>query len=137
VHILIIEDNPGDARLMQDALLPGSISMHVTVCMDGERALAWLRGEAAGSVYGQPDLIFLDWYLPKKNGREVLTELKSDAALRHIPVMIVSGGTLNVSEPQLRALGAEGVVIKPMNPDDYLALIHDIAVRWTTRTPGR
>lgn len=137
MHILIIEDNPGDARLMQEALRAGSAPITITVFADGERALEWLRSEAAGSEAKQPDLILLDLHLPGKDGQEVLVELKGDPALRGIPVIVFSGRILTESDQQLLTGSAECVVTKPMNLDAYMALIHEITRWWATQKSER
>lgn len=89
VEILLVEDNPGDVRLMRELLLEAKVLNHVTVAGDGEHALALLRGTDGHSA-PLPDLILLDLNLPKRSGQEVLEAVKSDPSLRHIPVVILT-----------------------------------------------
>src|SRR5260370_15645643 len=90
IEILLVEDNPGDARLTLEAFKEGKVVINLTVVGDGVEALAYLRrqGQYANSV--QPDLILLDLNLPKKDGREVLAEIKADERLMKIPVIVLT-----------------------------------------------
>ena len=85
IEILLVEDNPGDVRLTQEALKEGKIANHLSVAMDGMEALAFLRQEGDFGKMPEPDLILLDLNLPKKNGWEVLEEIKSDEQLKKNP----------------------------------------------------
>ena len=90
IEILLVEDNPGDVRLTREALKDAKVRNALHVAMDGVEALAFLRKQGKYSAVPRPDLILLDLNLPKKNGREVLEEIKRDDALRHIPVVILT-----------------------------------------------
>lgn len=121
---------------MQEALRTNSRPITLTVCADGERALGWLRRKAAAGAE-LPDLILLDLHLPRKDGQEVLAELKGDAALQRLPVVVISGRILTESEQRLLTLHAQRVVTKPMNLDEYLAVIHSITEWWATQKSER
>lgn len=88
--ILLVEDNRGDIRLIQEALKKTAAQCEVAIARDGMEAMAYLRqdGEFAGAV--RPDLILLDLNLPKKDGREVLAEIKADPSLKHIPIIVLT-----------------------------------------------
>src|SRR5579884_3559546 len=88
IEILLVEDSPDDAALTVDALRDGRVHNRVTVLEDGVEAMAYLRRQGAYASAPRPDLILLDLNLPRKNGREVLTEIKQDPDLRRIPVVI-------------------------------------------------
>jgi len=87
VDILLVEDNPGDVRLAREALLDARVLTNLHVVNDGEQAITFLKDEAGN---GLPDIIILDLNLPRKDGREVLAEIKTDPKLRHIPILILT-----------------------------------------------
>src|SRR3954454_21568007 len=89
VQILLVEDSPDDADLMIEALREGHLEVRINLVEDGEDALAFLRNEGAQQTAPRPDLVLLDLHLPRKNGFEVLAEMKKDVELRHIPVVIL------------------------------------------------
>ena len=89
-QVLLVEDNPSDVRLVQEGLKEGKIFIDLKVAEDGVEALAFLRKEGQFAHEQTPDLILLDLNLPRKNGREVLAELKADETLRHIPVVVLT-----------------------------------------------
>ena len=90
VNVLLVEDNPGDVRLTQEAFKEAKISIKLDVTMDGVDAIKFLRKEAEYSGVNTPDLILLDLNLPKKDGREVLKEIKTDNLLKKIPVVVLT-----------------------------------------------
>ncbi|TLY76239.1 MAG: response regulator, partial [Gammaproteobacteria bacterium] len=90
IEILLVEDNPGDARLTQEALRDAKVRNNLHVVLDGVEALAFLRRQGKHAAVPKPDLILLDLNLPKKDGREVLEEIKQDDQLRHIPIVILT-----------------------------------------------
>ena len=90
ISILLVEDNPGDVRLTIEALKEGKFSNRLSVVSNGFEALEYLRREGRYAGVARPDLILLDLNLPKKNGREVLAEIKADPALRRIPVVVLT-----------------------------------------------
>jgi len=90
IEILLVEDNPGDVRLTEEALREGKVIHHLAVAWDGEEAMAILRREGKHAKAPRPDIILLDLNLPKKDGREVLEEIKKDPKLKIIPVVILT-----------------------------------------------
>ena len=128
--ILLVEDNAGDVRLTREALREGDVSVELTAVPDGEQALAFLRGEGAHTGARGPDLILLDLNLPKKNGLEVLEEVKRDPELRRTPVIML---TTSSSTRDIAACYDRGVncyVVKPLDLDDFTRLVQAINSFW-------
>jgi len=129
-EILLIEDSLGDIRLIKEAFKEGKIINHMSVVEDGEAAMAFLRREGpyAGAV--RPDLILLDLNLPKKDGREVLAEIKADEDLKRIPVVILT--TSRAEEDILRTynLHANCYVTKPVDLEQFFAVVRSIEDYW-------
>src|ERR1700722_812634 len=88
-EILLVEDNPGDVELTQEALKSGKLITHLHVVPDGEEAMAFLRRQGKYAAVPRPDIVLLDLNLPKKDGREVLAEIKADENLKVIPVVVL------------------------------------------------
>ncbi len=132
IEILLIEDNPGDARLAQEALRDAKVRNHLSWVPDGVEALGFLRREAKYGAAPRPDLILLDLNLPRKDGREVLTEIKSDDKLRRIPVVILT--TSQAQEDILRAyhLNANCYISKPVDLDQFIRIVKTIEDFWLT-----
>ena len=128
--MLLVEDSPGDVRLTQEALSEGRVANRLSVVGDGEEAMAFLRREGRYADAPRPDLILLDLNLPKKDGREVLAEIKEDASLRRIPVVVLT--TSQAEEDVLRTynLHANSFVTKPVDLDQFLAVIKFIEDYW-------
>ena len=139
VEILLVEDNPADARLTREVFEGGRLSTHLNVVADGEQALAFLRNEGEHASAARPDLILLDLNLPKKNGLEVLEEIKRDPALRTTPVIML---TTSSSARDVAASYDRGVncyVVKPLDLDDFTGLVQAINGFWleVARLPPR
>jgi len=119
VEILLVEDNPGDVRLAQEALRDSDVASNLTVAVNGEDALAFLRRQGKYSEAPRPNLILLDLRLPKKQGLEVLAEIKADPVLRSIPVVVLTAS--DASDDILKAydLQASCYVTKPEDPDEF------------------
>jgi len=134
--ILLVEDNPGDVRLMREALRQSrKRAYHLNVVNNGEEAMAFLQKNQYANEL-PPDLILLDLNLPFKNGYEVLTEIKQDPQLRHIPVVILTSS--NSSEDILRTynLGADFYLVKPADIDQFDGLAKSIEELRLTRLEG-
>ena len=131
-EVLLVEDNPGDVRLTQEVLREGKISNRLSVAIDGVEALAFLRREAAFADAPRPDLILLDLNLPKKDGREVLAEIKEDESLRQIPVVVLT--TSKAEEDIIRSyeLYANCYITKPVDLDKFISIIQKIEQFWMT-----
>ncbi|TMD04698.1 MAG: response regulator [Chloroflexi bacterium] len=132
VDILLVEDNPGDARLMKEALAEAKIRNRLHVMADGAEALAYLRRQDpfAGAV--RPDLILLDLNLPGKDGRQVLAEIKRDEDLRRIPVVILTTSHAEADIARAYDLHANAYVTKPLDIDQFIAVVKSIEDFWLT-----
>jgi len=129
-EVLLVEDNPGDARLTQEALKEGKVLNVVHRASDGEEALEFLHREGTFADVPRPDLILLDLNLPKKDGREVLAEIKADPDLKRIPVVILT--TSKAEEDILRTydLHANCYITKPVDLDKFLEVVQSIEDFW-------
>lgn len=129
-NILLIEDNPGDVRLTQEAFREGKISVNLSVVMDGVEAINYLRKKGQYETEITPDLILLDLNLPKKDGREVLEEIKQDKELKRIPVVVLT--TSNSEQDIMRSynLHANCYINKPVDFDQFFDVIKKIEDFW-------
>ena len=132
VEVLLVEDNPGDVRLMQEALKASKIRNNLHVVNDGEEAMLFLRRQSKYTGIREPDLVFLDLNLPGKNGREVLAEVKQDAFLRHIPVVILTTSSDEEDIFRTYNLDANCFVTKPVNHEQFIKMVHMIEDLWFT-----
>ncbi len=132
-HVLLVEDNEADVILLREALREGGVDLDLTVAQDGEQAMAGLRDGD-----GLPDLVLLDLNLPRKDGREVLAEIKSDSALRSIPVVVLT--TSKAEEDILRSydLHANAYVTKPVDFNRFIEVVRQIDEFFVTvvKLPG-
>jgi len=130
IEILLVEDNPGDVRLTKEALKDARVGNNLHVTMDGVEALAFLRKQGKHASAPRPDLILLDLNLPKKNGREVLEEIKAEDALRHIPVVILTTSQAEQDVVESYRLRANAYVTKPVDLDQFLRAVGSIEQFW-------
>ena len=132
IEILLVEDNPGDARLTTEALKEARVRNKLTHIADGIEALAMLRQQGKYAGVQRPDLILLDLNLPRKDGREVLAEIKADDRLKRIPVVILT--TSQAEEDILKAynLNANCYVSKPVDLDQFIRVVRTIKDFWLT-----
>ena len=132
VEVLLVEDNPGDVRLTLEALKDGKVNNHLSVVEDGVEALAFLRREGKYADASRPDLILLDLNLPKKDGREVLAEIKADEDLKRIPVVVLT--TSKAEEDILKTynLHANCYITKPVDFDQFVIVVRLIEDFWFT-----
>jgi|APDOM4702015191_1054821.scaffolds.fasta_scaffold298799_1 chemotaxis family two-component system response regulator Rcp1 len=130
IEILLVEDSPGDVRLTKEALKDGKVANHLHVVEDGEDAMLFLRQRGKFLNAVRPDLILLDLNLPKKDGREVLREIKTDQDLKRIPVVILT--TSSAEEDVLRTYNdyANCYVTKPMGFDQFINAVRSIENFW-------
>jgi two-component system, chemotaxis family, response regulator Rcp1 len=130
VSILLVEDNPGDADLAREALDNSKMNNELHVVDDGEKAMAFLRREGSYADVPRPDLILLDLNLPKKDGRQVLAEIKSDNDLKRIPVVILT--TSRAEEDVLKSynLHANCYITKPIDLNQFLLVVRSIEDFW-------
>ena len=132
VEILLIEDNPGDARLTQEALKDGKVRNILHVVYDGEEATDFLFKRNQYKNAPRPDLIILDLNLPKKNGQEVLAEIKADDSLKSIPVIILSISKQEQDIVRSYNLHANCFIIKPIDLNQFFEVIKSIEDFWLT-----
>jgi len=132
VEILLVEDNPGDVRLTQEALKESKICNHLSVVTDGVEAVEYLRREGRFAQAVRPDLILLDLNLPRKNGREVLAEIKEDQDLRHIPVVVLTISQDEEDVIKAYNLHANCYIIKPLDLNQFLKVVKSIEDFWLT-----
>jgi CheY-like chemotaxis protein len=130
VEILLVEDNEGDVGLIEEVFEEAKIRNNLHVAEDGEEAMLYLHGEGKFSGSPRPDIILLDLNLPKKDGREVLREIKEDNTLRNIPVVILM--TSNAEKDILRAydLHANAYINKPLDFDQFIKVVESIGNFW-------
>ena len=132
VEILLVEDNPGDVRLTREALREGKVRNNLHVAADGVEALHFLRKEGRFADAVRPDLILLDLNLPKKDGREVLEDIKSDPDLRYIPVVVLTSSQAEQDILRAYDLHANCYVTKPVDLDQFIHVVRSIEDFWFT-----
>ena len=130
VEILLVEDNPGDVRLTMEAFRGAKVLNNVSVVEDGEEAMAFLRREGTHSDAPRPGLILLDLNLPRKDGREVLAELRADESLRRIPVVVLTISQAEQDMLQSYDLNANCYVTKPVDFEQFLNVVKAIQEFW-------
>lgn len=128
--LLLVEDNPGDARLVEEAFKDAHLTNTLHVVSDGEAALEFVyqRGEYADAT--RPDLVLLDWNLPRTSGEEVLTEIKNDTDLAHIPVVVLSGSEAQEDVIQSYAGQANAFITKPVEADAFIDTVRSFEEFW-------
>lgn len=131
--LLLVEDNPGDVRLTQEALRETTIPVHLNVATDGVEAVDFLRRRGKFKDAPRPELILLDLNLPRKSGREVLSEIKADPALKSIPVVVMTTSTAEQDINKAYALNANCYITKPLDLDQFLGVIRSIEEFWLIR----
>ncbi len=132
IEILLVEDNPGDVRLTREALDEGKVLNKLTVAQDGVEAMAILRQEGPHANAPRPDLIVLDLNLPKRDGREVVAEIKRDPKLKSIPVVILTSSLAEQDIIKTYNLGANCYITKPLDLDQFLGVVKAIETFWLT-----
>lgn len=132
IEILLVEDNPGDVELVREALGEGKIRNELHVASDGVEAMRFLHREDEFGDANCPDLILLDLNLPKKNGREVLQEIKNDPSLKFIPVVVLTSSKAEEDIVRSYNLHANCYVTKPVDLDQFLHVVKSIEDFWLT-----
>lgn len=130
IEILLAEDSPGDVRLTQEAFKRGRVLNNMNIVSDGEDAMAFLHQEGKYANTPRPDIILLDLNMPRKDGREVLAEIKADNNLKYIPVVILT--TSKSEEDVLRSYSnhANCYITKPINIDEFFKIVNSIEDFW-------
>lgn len=129
-NILLVEDDPADADLIQECLEDMSLDVKLNIVNDGAKAIAYISRQHPYSKVALPDLILLDLNLPKKNGREVLKELKEDSLLKHIPVLVLTSSSAEDDINMSYSLGANSYIIKPGGFEQFVNVIQAIEQFW-------
>ena len=132
ITILLVEDNPGDVRLTMEALKDSKMHNDLNVTRDGVEALAFLRREGKFAHAPRPELILLDLNLPKKDGREVLAEIKADKDLKRIPVVVLTTSQAEEDILRMYNLYANCFVTKPVDLDQFIKVVQSIEEFWLT-----
>lgn len=137
-EVLLVEDNPADVRLTQEAMKEGRLLNHLHVVADGEQALQFLRQEEPYTTAPRPDLILLDLNLPRKSGRDVLAEIKTIPSLLSIPSVVLTTSKADEDVSQTYQLGANCFITKPVDLDKFIAVVQQIESFWLSvvRLPG-
>jgi chemotaxis family two-component system response regulator Rcp1 len=132
VEILLVEDNPGDVRLTREALKDGKVRNNMYVAVDGVDAMDFLHNRGRHTGVPTPDLILLDLNLPKKDGREVLAELKSDKRTMHIPVVVLT--TSEAEQDIIKTYESHGncYISKPVDLSKFILVVKSIEDFWLT-----
>ncbi|NUQ01446.1 MAG: response regulator [Armatimonadetes bacterium] len=130
LEILLVEDNPGDITLTRVGLGESQVANHVSVAMDGREALAFLRREGSLANAPRPDLILLDLNLPGKTGHEVLAEIRADAALEDIPVVVLTTSDSEYDIREAYRLKANCYLTKPVDYEQFAILIEMLERFW-------
>lgn len=139
IEILLVEDNPGDVRLTREALRDAKVRNNLHVVMDGDEAMDWLRKGKPNVAGIEPDLVLLDLNLPKKDGREVLAEIKNDPELKRIPVVVLTTSQAEQDILKSYNLHANCYIAKPVDLEQFMTVVRTIEDFWFTivRLPAR
>ena len=130
LEVLLVEDSPGDVRLTKEALKDAKVHINLRVVRDGIDAMAFLMREGEYATVPRPDLILLDLNLPRKDGREVLREIKENQELKSIPVVILTTSASEADILRSYLLHANCYITKPVNLDGFLTVVKSIDNFW-------
>lgn len=132
IEILLVEDNPGDVRLTMEAFKDGKMQSKLHIARDGMEATAFLHREGKYADAPRPDLILLDLHLPKKDGYEVLAEIKEDPSLKQIPVVILTSSKAEEDVLKTYNLHANCYITKPIDFEQFIMVVKSIRDFWFT-----
>ena len=130
IEILLVEDNPGDVRLLMETFREGRIRNRISLVEDGVEALAFLHKEGEHSSAPRPDLILLDLSLPRKNGQEVLAEVKQDADLKRIPVVVITSSQAEKDILQAYDNHVNCYLTKPVDLEQFMGVVRSVEEFW-------
>jgi two-component system, chemotaxis family, response regulator Rcp1 len=130
VDILLVEDNPGDVRLTQEAFRDARMDVKLNVVMDGEEALKYLHRQPPYEQATRPDFILLDLNIPKKDGREVLQEIKNDPVLRYLPVVVLTTSNAEQDIVKTYNLNVNAYINKPVDFERFFDIVQKIEEFW-------
>lgn len=136
--VLLVEDNPGDARLTQEAFREGNVQVTLHVVTDGIEALDFLHRRRAHEDAPRPDIVLLDINLPRLNGDEVLEEMRSDPDLDSVPVVVLTSSSAEEDVERLYDRHANAYLTKPIDPDEFIETVRALEEFWLSivRLPG-
>ena len=139
IEILLVEDNPGDVRLTEEALKESKVRNTLHVARDGVEAIEFLRGRDGNGGGNKPDIILLDLNLPRTNGREVLATIKTDPDLRRIPVVVLTTSRAEQDILETYDLHANCYIVKPVGLDEFITSVRSVEDFWLSivRMPPR
>ena len=132
-NVLLVEDNPADIRLTQEALKEGPVPVDLSVATDGIEAVEFLHRTGKYHNAPRPELILLDLNLPRKNGREVLSEIKSDPDLKRIPVLVMTTSKARQDIARAYSLNANCYITKPIDLEDFIDVMRSIEDLWLSK----
>jgi two-component system, chemotaxis family, response regulator Rcp1 len=130
IEILLVEDNPGDVRLMTETFREGKIHNRLSVAEDGVEALAFLRREGAYGSAPRPDLILLDLSLPRRSGQEVLAEIKQDPDLKRIPVVVITSSEAERDIVEAYNNHVNCYLVKPVDLEQFMGVVRSVEDFW-------
>ena len=130
IQILLVEDSPGDIRLTREVLRDAKIANELHIVGDGEEAMRFLRRQGVFDGVPRPDLVLLDLNLPRKDGREVLAELKEDPDLHLIPVIVLTTSAAEQDVLRSYDLNAACYITKPIDLDEFISVVRSIESFW-------
>jgi CheY-like chemotaxis protein len=130
MEVLLVEDNRMDAQFAIRALEKANFKHRCTLVLNGEEALDYLQRRGIFARAPRPDLILLDLELPKKDGREVLSEIRADERLREIPVVVLTGSTDEADRAHTQMLQVESYLVKPVSLNKFLDVVRDLKRFW-------
>lgn len=132
IKILLIEDNTGDILLTKEALADAKIHNEIEVCKDGQAAITYLMKRAESDIAALPDIILLDVNLPKRNGHEVLMSIKSENALKHIPVIMLTTSSAPTDITKAYQHHVNCYIVKPVDASKFIEVVAGIENFWLT-----
>lgn len=130
IDILLVEDNPGDVELTQEAFHEANIATRMHVARDGDEALDFLYRRGAHAEAVRPDIILLDLNMPGKNGKEVLEIIKQDYALKDIPVIVLTSSEADMDVAKSYSLHANAYIVKPLNLTQFVQVVQAVEMFW-------
>jgi CheY-like chemotaxis protein len=139
IQILLVEDNPGDVRLTQEALRGARVANELHVVGDGDEAIEFLRREGRHVAAPRPDIVLLDLNLPRVDGGEVLAEIKADSELSNIPIIVLTSSSAEADIQQSYGLHANCFISKPVDFTEFIAAVRSLEGFWLkiVRLPTR
>ena len=132
IEILLVEDNAGDVRLTQEVLRDGKVNNHLSIVDDGAKAIAFLNKQPPYNNAPHPDLILLDLNLPRKDGREVLEDIKANDQLRRIPVVVLTTSRAEEDIIRVYDLHANCYIARPIDLEQFIKVVKSIEEFWLT-----